>query len=364
MKKNLGLLGLLLLLACSLLLVSFTQATVEKELAPMMREASRRTAEAFAHVRGQRIASGILIELAEDVNDTGLIGILYSGITTTLGSLETKRSTTNPNIAAMVVELFGELGLEKGDRVAINLSSSFPALNIAVLCAAETLGLEYNAAFSIGASTYGATLPALTYGDMETALRAEGLLQKGSYGFSPGGWKDQGLDMSADALQEIAARLQGYGYRFLETADMDENIARRVANYEREGPVRCLVNVGGNEVAFGFGSGMESARGGILRELPIGESGNGLVQHYLRRGIPVMHLLNMKDLLSAYGLPYDPIPLPAAGEGEIYHARQSNPWLLRGLVALNLLAIGIYGYRFGIRQGRAGKPGKKRCRQA
>jgi hypothetical protein len=34
--------------------------------------------------------------------------------------------------------------------------------------------------------------------------------------------------------------------------------------------------------------------------------------------IPVIHLLNVKGLCERYGLPWDPRPLPAPGEGPVY----------------------------------------------
>ena len=39
-----------------------------------------------------------------DINSTGLIGIENSPMTTTLGSLEAKRTTTNPNMGALIVQ--------------------------------------------------------------------------------------------------------------------------------------------------------------------------------------------------------------------------------------------------------------------
>lgn len=352
MKKNLALLGLLCLLAASLLVLSQLRYPSEKAAAGLMREASERTAEAFAVVRDQRLRSGVPIDAAEDPNGTGLIGPLYTEITTTLGSLESKRSATNPNIAAMLVEMYTALGLGPEDHVAINLSSSFPGMNIAVLCATEAMGIAYTAVFSVGASTYGANIPALTYGDMEHALREAGVLRQGSVGFSMGGTQDQGLEMPAAVREEIAARLQGYGYAYYAAEDLAQSIEGRAALFEAQGPVRAFVNVGGNDVAFGKGGGMGSARGGILTSLPVGEAGNGLVQRYLRRGTPVIHLLNLKDLLALYDLPYDPIPLPKAGEGGIYMQNRSQPWLVYGLIFANATAFIFFVCRFGRRRQR------------
>lgn len=341
LKRNAWWIGLLALLAASVFVMLASRAPVEKDIAPQMREASARTAAAFAAIRAERIARDLPIDLSDDPNDTGLIGWPYSPITTTLGALESKRSTCNPNVAAMIVEMFDALDLGEGDAIAINLSSSFPALNVAVLCAAETLGIRYTAIFSVGASTYGANIPAFTYGDMERVLTEGGMLRQGSDCFSIGGQDDMGLEMADDIKAEIIGRLEGLGYAHFTCASLDEAIAKRAAYYDANGPIRCFVNVGGNDVSFGKGSGMQSANGGILTSMPAGEGGNGLIQYYLRQGVPVIHLLNMKDLLPAYGLAYDPIPLPAVGEGDVYVTQRRNPWVYYGLVAVDLLALAL-----------------------
>lgn len=341
MRKNAWLLGLLAVLAVSVFVMLRSRAPVEKNTAPQMLAASAHTEAAFAAIRAERLARDLPIDLSDDPNDTGLIGWPYSPITTTLGSLESKRSTYNPNVAAMMVEMFDALDLDTDDRIAINLSSSFPALNVAVLCAAETLGIRYTAIFSVGASTYGANIPAFTYGDMEHALTEQGILSQGSDGFSIGGMDDMGLEMPEDVKADIIQRLQALGYAHFACTSLDEGIAQRAAYYDANGTIRCFVNVGGNDISFGKGSGMQSANGGILTTLPAGEGGTGLIQYYLRQGIPVIHLLNMKDLLPAYGLPYDPIPLPAVGKGDVYTMQRRNPLVYYGLAAVDLLALAV-----------------------
>ena len=83
----------------------------------------------------------------------GIIGVEFNEITTTLGALESKRTSANPNFAAVLVDLLLEADLEEGDKVAMNLSSSFPALNIASIVACETLDLEPVIISSIGSSS-------------------------------------------------------------------------------------------------------------------------------------------------------------------------------------------------------------------
>ena len=84
-------------------------------------------------IKQEKIRRNIEINPIYDINNTGIIGVEFNGITTTSGALEAKRTSANPNFAAVMVELLKDADLEKGDNVAVNFSSSFPALNIGVV---------------------------------------------------------------------------------------------------------------------------------------------------------------------------------------------------------------------------------------
>ena len=45
---------------------------------------------------------------------------------------------------------------------------------------------------------------------------------------------------------------------------------------------------------------------------------SGLVQRYLSQGLPVINLLNIKQLAADYGLPYDPAQWPERGTSAVY----------------------------------------------
>ena len=60
--------------------------------------------------------------------DCGLIGLEWSGITTTLGDLGSKRTACNPAWAVQFGRWFREQGLKPGDHIAIYSSASFPGL--------------------------------------------------------------------------------------------------------------------------------------------------------------------------------------------------------------------------------------------
>ena len=323
-KRDILIMIMLCILAVCWLFVDLTKAVVPAEDYEEKLRAAQHTEECMEMIHHRKVELGIEIDTEDDINQTGMIGPDYSAITTTLGNIEAKRTSTNPNMAAVVVDMINELGLKPGDKIAINCSGSFPALNIAVMCAVEETGLMPLLVCSFGASTHGANDPEFTYLDMENFLYNEGLLNHRSNYFSIGGMGDCGKEMSAEVKSAVMGRLESYGYTLLYDDDLLHNIADRYKLYNEYGDIRCFVNVGGNDVSFGNSSIIVHADGGILTELSENDHSTGLVQLFLENGVPVIHLLNIKSVAAQYDLPIDPSPLPKAGQGDVYYEYSYN----------------------------------------
>ena len=78
------------------------------------------------HLSLWREQNGTAASVESDPWKCGLIGVEWSGITTTLGDLSSKRTSCNPAWAVQFSRWFEELGLKPGDRIAIYSSGSFP----------------------------------------------------------------------------------------------------------------------------------------------------------------------------------------------------------------------------------------------
>ncbi len=131
--------------------------------------ASARLHQASEACHGPRHRSGA------GSNGTGIIGDEFTPLTTSLGDVEAKRTSTNPAFAALLVKFFHDAGLKRGDVVAVGASGSFPALLLATLSTSRVLGLEPIVIYSIGASMYATpTSLEFTFVDMLSGLRAEG----------------------------------------------------------------------------------------------------------------------------------------------------------------------------------------------
>jgi poly-gamma-glutamate system protein len=148
---------------------ALTEATKQLKPQPHLEEkieASMQAVRCFGAIRQARYGTESIQDRENDPDATGLIGQEHTLTTTDRGVLEAKLTSVNPNFAAVFVEYFHRLKLRPGDAVAMSLTGSFPALNIAALTAAETMGLRPLVISSVGASMWGANDPEFTGLDM------------------------------------------------------------------------------------------------------------------------------------------------------------------------------------------------------
>lgn len=238
--------------------------------------------------------------LSQDVG-FGLIGEEFTSITTTLGHITDKERALDPRFAAIMSNFFHQLGLISGDTVAIGASGSFPGLLLSVLAACESMELRPLLICSLGSSMYGANRPGATIVDMVRYLYSPSQLDSILIGFSLGGGGDRGdgalFPEWEGALMDEARRLGG---RLIMEKDLSISVSRRMELYIEaagERGIGCFVGVGGAAVTFGVGEAAAAFPNGITREPFDGMPEEGLLSGFLRRGVPVIHLLCVRSLL-------------------------------------------------------------------
>lgn len=316
-------LGLLSLLSLSAALVFTPKPLLVKD---EMLSASRRMAAAVNSVRDCREGKGLSLDQATDINRTGLIGRETSPITTSLGNLEAKRTTVNPNFAGLITLLLHQAGVRKGDTIAIGASSSFPALIIASLCAVEAMDLRGLLICSLGASQWGANDPRFNWLDIMSCLRNSHFLSARPIALSVGGEGDVGEDMSAEGRALLLRLGKESGLPFLTEPELEANVGERLRLLEAAAggaTIRAFINVGGGYADLGTDSSILKVRPGLatFSGLPPQER-RGLIFEMAARGVPVIHLLYVKGLCDRFGLPWDPSPLPEPGQGDIFKRKE------------------------------------------
>lgn len=327
-KSNivLGLLSLLSLLA--LIAVENGKIMVKQQWYEEKLEASRLSHHAARHIKESRLEKGVFIDVVNDPNQTALIGQEYTMITTDKGYIEAKLSSVNPNFAAVVVQLMKDAGLEKGDLVAIAFSGSFPGINISVLSAIEVLDLSAIIITSVGASNYGANDPYFTWLDMEHELFSSNIFSHKSVAASTGGGFDVGRGLSPEGRELIRKAIERNKVKFIHEEHLEKSIARRMEIYQEKShgePVKAFINVGGGLASLGSTINGDIIEPGLTEFLPKRNYPvHGVIIQMGQLGVPIIHLLNLHELLSEYKLPESPIPMPKPGEGGIFVQKKYN----------------------------------------
>jgi poly-gamma-glutamate system protein len=320
MKKREGKISILSLLIATgitilLMIIELNSKTrVEAKYYDEKLQAAETAQKALAAIKDTVTAMGIPIDRINDPNATGVIGVQYSPMTTERGDLDEKLTSTNPNFAALVVELLHNAGIRKGDRVAVSLSGSYPALNVAVLSALQTLELRPVITTSVASSMWGANYPQLTYLDMEAILNEKGIIESRTNAASLGGEDDIGRGLSPAGREIIEQTALRNEVPLLDATTLEGIIEQKMAIYNSTDAIECFINAGEKTTAL---AGTESGIGMISPHTVRG--GNGLIARFSRMGVPVINLMEINALAQEYSLPVAPIPLPEPGDGRLYY---------------------------------------------
>lgn len=313
-------------------------------------EASLLSQKAAEHLKNKRLEKGVFIDVVNDPNQTALIGQEYTLITTDRGYIESKLSTTNPNFAAVIVQLLKDAKLKTGDPVAIAMTGSFPGFNISVMAACQTLKLEPIVITSVGASNFGANDPYYTWLDMENELFQSGIYYTKSVAASIGGGNDVGRGLSPEGRKLILQAIERNEVELINEKHLEESITQRleIYNKESEGGVKAYINIGGGIASLGNTINGKLIPPGLTEYLPMRNYPvNGVIIQMGQQAIPIIHLLNVSQLTAEYGLPDSPDPLPDPGEGGIFVQEKYSIWItaLATIILLGVIVILYLGER-------------------
>lgn len=307
--------------------------------------ASAKLMQAFMDsLKTEIINKGIEIDPIDDPLQTGLIGTRISSITTDKGLLSEKQAAVNPNLAAVFVEEFTKLRLNPGDYVAVGVTGSNPAVNLALYSALKTMQLKPVIITAVSSASYGANKEAMTWLDMEAALRRKGLIDFSSSYASLGGKEDLGIGLSDNGIKSLQEAMQRNVVPQIIGADLNENISTRMAAYEDYLPentrFRAFINIGAGLANVGSEPNARLIPEGINHKLAERNyEREGVAMLMAKNNVPVFNFRRVLRWTKKYDLPSDLQQLPKAGEGKVFSSRVHNVWI--SLVCLILLVIAV-----------------------
>jgi len=340
-KTVLSVLALLALMA--FLAVEYGKEDVKLKYYEQKIEAAKLANEAGNYLKEFRMRRGVFVDVVNDPNETALIGQDITPITTDRGYIEAKLTATNPNFAAVVIDMLKEAELEKNDVVAVAFTGSFPGLNVAVHSAVQTLKLKPIIITSVGASNWGANDPYYTWLDMEKGLFNAGIFKYKSVVASIGGGLDRGRGLSPEGRQLITDAIARNKVEFINEEHLESSIQKRIElynKYRKKDKIKAFINVGGGISSIGSIENAQFIPNGLSKTLPMKNFPvRGLLIQMAEKNIPVIHLLNVNQLAQQYGLPENPTPLPRPGEGEIFIQKRYSVLLTAGVTLFLTIAI-------------------------
>jgi poly-gamma-glutamate system protein len=302
-------------------------------------KAAQLMADSIKTIKKYRVEKIGPVDIEIDPTESGIIGTLITPITSNSGVREAKIATVNPNWAAVMIDILRKAGIEKGDTVAAGFSGSFPALNIAVLSAAQVMNLKVISITSAAASTWGANIPDLSWLDMERILNDSKLITNRSVAASLGGSQDRATGMSKEGKELLRKIIERNGAELIFAKDEKTNLDTRMAIYnEKSGdaPIKAFINVGGGTVSVGTRIGKQLFSPGLNKRVDLEALEiDSVMTRFAKDDIPIIHMTKIRALAEKYGIPYTFTTIPRPGEGALFSSFVYDRWI----VSFSLLII-------------------------
>ncbi|TKJ41894.1 hypothetical protein CEE37_04815 [candidate division LCP-89 bacterium B3_LCP] len=327
-KSRRTLLALMILAAGLYYWAEHSRQEVRQPNYDQKKEAAQRMVRALDVLREDRLAAGWALDEVNDPNQSAVIGVQYSLITTDEGDLGAKLTAINPNFAAVILQMLMDADVTRGDKVAVAFTGSFPSLNIATIIACEVLEVVPVIITSVGSSMWGANNPEFTYLDMETILLNEGIISNRTMASSIGGGQDIGRSLSGAGRVAVEDAIQRNDTSPITSTSLTESqSARRDIYRQQEGKngYGAFINIGGGIAVLGHPVNGSLIKPGLSTTyIQQNYPARGLIHEFWEQGTPIIHLQNIGEIADTYGLPRAPVPLPPVGAGTIFSVERYN----------------------------------------
>lgn len=325
-----------------LLFVEKNKKLVPQDFYQVKLDAAVLSKEAFKAIKAEKEKLGIKINSRFDPARTGLIGKKETIITSDHGVLRSKQISVDPNIAALIVQWFKDIGLKEGDTVAIGMTGSFPALDTSTLAAIKVLKLNPIIIVSATASQWGANLPQYSWLDMFHVLKEKNIIPYSPIAASIGAQKDLGSGLDDSGVKNVLLTIKRYNIPLIKEPKVSDSIDKRLSLYKAsagdEG-IKAYVNIGGGVASIGKHFAKDNLskdqkaqvlashlKTGVNTQLPVSlANSNSVAVRFLKEGIPVINIKDISKIARDYNLkPWR--DYMGIGVGPLFFHEKYNIW--------------------------------------
>lgn len=295
-------------------------------------------------LRAEQEKLGIPFDPIDDPFNTGLIGTRLSSITTDRGLLSDKQAAINPNLAAIFVEEFTKEKLKEGDYIAVGITGSNPAVNLALYAAAKVMKLKPQIIVALSSASYGANKEDFTWLDIEAILEKKGMIEFGAAYASLGGKEDLAIGLSDNGIAALRDAIQRNGTPLLIGSTLDENVQLRDKAYQELLPqgerYKLFVNIGGGLANVGSEPNARLIPEGVNRKLAEKAfEKEGIMMLMAKQNVPVLHVRRIQRWAKKYDVAVNNEKMPKPGEGKAFSMRKHNVTISSICLALLVAAI-------------------------
>jgi poly-gamma-glutamate system protein len=335
-----------LLAIVSILSIEFLKVQQKQPYYDEKIQAARTMKKGLEEIKAHRLKIVGPIDKDVDPANSGIIGLPASIITSNAGYLPAKQTTINPNWAAVMVDMLKEARVKEGGIVAMGLSGSFPAMNLAAYAAADALKLKVIAISTASASTWGANVPEFTWLDMERILHKAGIISCQSAAASLGGEKDTAMGTTKKSRNALLAAIKRNKLPYLKVDGVEQSIEERMNLFQElaQGKrIAAYINVGGGMASVGPRIGKYRYKPGVNRKPPQNATKiDSVTTRFALARVPIIHIYRIDQLADEYGLPKSPTAIPSVGGGHIFVKLEYN----LVLVSVSLVLLLFISYLF------------------
>jgi len=273
-------------------------------LSPVETRLVHTVVSAQGSIRQTRESLGTLAPSEIDPSGSGLIGVEWSPITTTMGSLESKQLSVDPAWAPAFRRWYLDAGLSSGEKVTILSSGSFPGLALSAIAAAESLDLDITLIASLGSSTWGANTISMPLSAILRIIRENGFVRTTPSAYTLGGGGESGGGMAPEGITALLQSASRDNIQILVADSIEEMILKKGEIAFVPG-TKLVVQIGGSQADIGTNPAVLDLPPGLLFPYTEKNPGNGLIASALRLGIPVLHIIDIPQLAKEVGIPGD-----------------------------------------------------------